>query len=104
MTLSSAWYRWEGGDLILEVLIQARASRDELLGSSGERLRVRIAAPPVEGEANARLCKLLADTFQVSKSMVTLVSGKTSRYKRVRIHAPRCLPAGIGLPAEDVVA
>ncbi len=89
------WYRWEDGDLILRLRVQPRASRDEFAGVQGERLRVRIAAPPVDGKANAYLGKFLAKEFQVAKSAVTLISGATSREKCFRIGAPRRLAVGI---------
>jgi uncharacterized protein (TIGR00251 family) len=95
---SSAWYRWEGDDLILLLRVQPRASRDELSGLRSERLQVRITAAPVEGKANAHLRKFLADTFRVSPSRVTLISGDTVRDKCVRIQAPRRLPLGIARP------
>lgn len=90
----SAW-RWQGSDLILELRIQPRASRDEISGLHGERLKVRITAPPVDGAANAHLLAFLAKTFGVAKSKVTLLAGETGREKRVRIEQPRQLPPDI---------
>ena len=49
------------------------------------QLKVRIAAPPVDGAANAELIKLLARHFDVAKREVTIVSGETSRVKKVRV-------------------
>lgn len=82
-----------------------RASRDELGEPHGERLPIRITAAPVDSRANAHLIKFLAELFCVPKAMITLVSGATSRDKRIRIHAPRRLPPGIASPAQaDTVA
>jgi uncharacterized protein (TIGR00251 family) len=91
----SDWYQWQGEDLVLQVHIQPRASKDELVGPHGNSLKVRITAPPVEGKANAHLIKFLAKTFGVAKSQVSLLSGETGRSKRLRIQGPRQLPAEI---------
>jgi len=85
--------RWEEGDLILDLRIQPRASRDEIVGWQGERIKVRITAPPVDGKANAHLLAFLAKSCGVAKSRVHLLSGETGRDKRVRIQAPVRLPA-----------
>lgn len=86
------WYQWQGEDLILSVRLQPRASRDEIVGPHGDALKIRITAPPVEGQANAHLLRFLAETFAVGRGEVTLLSGDTARSKRLRIHAPGQLP------------
>ncbi len=63
------------------------------------RFRVRIAAPPADGQANAHLREFLAALFGVAKSRVTLLAGETGRDKRWRVAAPRRLPPGIEPPA-----
>ena len=82
-----SWYRREpDGVLLLRLRIQPKASRDELCGAYGDdALKVRITAPPVDGQANAHLVKYLAKLFKVAKSNVTLVSGETGRDKSLRI-------------------
>lgn len=91
------WYRWEGPDLILQVRLQPRASRDEIVGPHGDALKIRITAPPVEGRANAHLITFLARAFGVARGDVALLGGDTGRSKRLRIHAPRTLPPDIGM-------
>jgi len=86
------WYRWDGNALIINVRVQPRGSRDEILGPHGDNLKVKVTCPPVEGQANARLIKLLAKAFQVPASRITLLSGAAAREKRLRIEAPRALP------------
>lgn len=92
-------YRWDGVDLILRVRVQPRASRDEWIGFVEGRFRVRIAAPPVDGQANAHLREFLATLCGVAKSRVALLAGETSRDKQLRVVAPKRLPTGIEAPA-----
>ena len=91
-------YRWEGADLILRMRAQPRASRDEWVGLRDDRFQVRIAAPPVDGRANARLRAFLAELFGVAKNQMILLAGETGRDKRWRIVAPKRLPPGIEGP------
>jgi hypothetical protein len=78
--------RRDGRDLVLEGRVQPRASRSGIAGAPGERLRVRLQAPPVDGRANAALVEFLAETFDVPRAAVTIERGLTGRDKRVRIH------------------
>ncbi|MDA7088850.1 DUF167 domain-containing protein [Pseudomonas sp. SA3-5] len=94
-----SFYRWDGEDLVLDCHLQPKASCDEFAGLHGERLKIRLTAPPVDGKANAKLLAFLADAFAVSKSQVSLESGQQSRQKRVRIKQPRQLPAVLELTA-----
>ncbi|HXQ22457.1 MAG TPA: DUF167 family protein [Candidatus Acidoferrales bacterium] len=89
------WYRWDGGDLVLTLRVQPRASRDRLL-IEGERLRVQITAPPVDGAANAHLLRFLASEFGIATSRTRLVRGATGRDKVVRVAEPRRLPPLLG--------
>lgn len=94
--MTAPWYRWEGNDLILQVRVQPRASRDEWREpEAAGPVRVRITAPPVDGKANAHLREFLAGLFGVAKSQILLTSGESSRDKQLRISAPRKLPSGI---------
>lgn len=95
MSAGRSWYAWEGGDLLLDVQVQPRASKDQIAGPQGDRLRVRITAPPIEGKANEHLIAFIAKQCAVAKRNVVLVAGATGRRKRVRVHAPRQLPAGV---------
>jgi uncharacterized protein (TIGR00251 family) len=93
--MTEAAYAWEGGDLTLRLRVQPRASRDDWVGLQGDRFRVRITAPPVDGQANAYLRAFLANLFGVAKSQAILMAGETGRDKRWRIIAPKQLPPGI---------
>ena len=92
-----SYFRWDGEDLILDCHLQPKASSDEFAGLHGERLKIRISAPPIDGRANAQLLAFIAKAFGVAKSQVSLDSGDSSRQKRVRIQAPRQLPELPGL-------
>ena len=73
------------GYRVITVQVVPRASRSEVVGEHNGALRVRIAAPPVDGAANEELIRLLAKKFAVSKSDVSVLSGRTGRIKQVRI-------------------
>ena len=92
-----SYYHWDGEDLILDCHLQPKASRDEFAGLHGERIKIRLTAPPVDGKANAQLLAFLAAAFAVGKSQVSLESGQQSRQKRVRIKQPRHFPAALGV-------
>ena len=73
------------GGVELLVLVQPRASRSKILGEHDGRLKIALAAPPVDGEANAALLELLAEVLEVRKSDVSLIDGHTGRRKRVKV-------------------
>ena len=79
-------------ELILDLHVQPRAAKDEIVGYHGDRLKVRITAPPVDGKANQHLIAFLAGVFQVPKRDVVLLSGESGRDKRVRIQGPKTVP------------
>jgi uncharacterized protein (TIGR00251 family) len=89
------WYAWRGDDLVLELRVTPRAKRDEFAGAHGERMRLRIAAVPADGEANAAMIRFIATEFGVPRSRVVLEHGQTGRDKRVVIRRPGRLPASI---------
>ena len=80
----------------LRLRVQPGAKRTEVAGEHGEgtqaRLKVRLAAPAVDGKANAALVRFLALAFGVPPSRVTLLRGETSRQKTVRIARPTLRP------------
>ncbi|HTK57032.1 MAG TPA: DUF167 domain-containing protein [Gemmatimonadales bacterium] len=73
------------GGVEIALHIQPRASRTEVIGAHGDALKIRLAAPPVDGEANDELVRFLAKTLGVTKSAVTIVRGATGRKKVVRV-------------------
>ena len=73
------------GALVVDVLVQPRASRAGIGPAVGDRLRVSVTAPPVDGKANAAVVEAVADAFGVRRADVTIVRGETGRRKTVRI-------------------
>ena len=77
---------------MLTLHVQPGAKKTEVAGLYGDALKIRLAAPPVDGKANAELLRYLADAFAVPLRNVSLVRGQTSRQKVVRIEAPARRP------------
>jgi uncharacterized protein (TIGR00251 family) len=73
------------GALVLDVLVQPRASRAGVGPVVGDRLRVSVTAPPVDGKANAAVIEAVAAAFGVRRAAVTIERGETGRRKTVRI-------------------
>lgn len=69
----------------LQLQVQPRASRTEVAGPHGGALRIRLAAPPVDGEANAELVAFLAKRLRVPKAAVAIVRGESGRRKVVEV-------------------
>ena len=80
-----AWIRESSGGVLVSLLIQPRASKNEISGPQGDRLKVRLTAPPVEGAANKMCITFLAKCLGLSKSAFEIVSGQSSRQKQVLI-------------------
>ncbi|MCK9238065.1 MAG: DUF167 family protein [Thiopseudomonas sp.] len=89
--------RWDNQDLVLACHIQPGAKKSELAGVHGERLKIRLQAPPVDGKANSELVRFLSKLFAVNKQAVSIESGDLSRQKRVRITNPVNYPAELDL-------
>ncbi|MFA9439997.1 DUF167 domain-containing protein [Uliginosibacterium sp. sgz301328] len=81
-----SWLRRNDDGISLTLHVQPGAKRTEFAGLHGDALKIRLAAPPVEGKANAALLAFLAKYFGVARADVELVSGDTSRHKIVRVH------------------
>jgi len=71
--------------VVLRVHVSPGAGRTAVTGRQGDAVKVRVAAPPVDGRANAALVEFLAAEFALKAAAVTLVSGATSRTKRFRL-------------------
>ena len=73
------------GAVTFDVRVVPRASKSEIVGEHDGSLKVRITAPPVEGAANAELIRLLAKSFGIPRSNVSIVGGESSKKKRIKI-------------------
>jgi uncharacterized protein len=73
------------GRITLTLHIQPGAKKTEIAGTHGDALKIRLAAPPVDGKANAALICFIAETLSLAKSAVQLKSGQTSRRKVIEI-------------------
>lgn len=75
----------EADAVVFKVRVQPRASRNQLAGLLDDAIKIRLTAPPVDGEANKALQDYIAKLFKVAKNQVELVSGHTGRNKYVRV-------------------
>lgn len=89
------WYRRDGDVLSLTLHVQPGAKRSEVAGLHGEALKLRLAAPPVEGKANEALMRFLAELFNVPLRNIELKQGAQSRHKVVRITASLITPEAL---------
>jgi uncharacterized protein (TIGR00251 family) len=87
------WLRQHRDGVTIDLHVQPRASKNEIVGVQGDELKVRLTSPPVEGEANRLCIEFFAKLLKVPKSTVELVAGEKSRHKRLLIR---------GGDAEDV--
>jgi len=80
---------------ILTIQVQPKASKSECVGLHGDALKIRVAAPPVDGKANEALIAFLAERLNVAPSTIEIRTGASGRQKRVLLR--RCT-------ANDVMA
>jgi uncharacterized protein (TIGR00251 family) len=81
------WLRVGDGRVTLTLHIQPGTKKTEVAGLHGDALKIRLAAPPVDGKANAALIEFVADRLGVAKSTVILKSGQASRRKVLEVVA-----------------
>lgn len=80
-----SWITAVDGGVRLQLHIQPRASRTEIVGVHGDALKIRLAAPPVDGAANEALVGFLAKQLGVPQSAVRLIAGMAGRRKTVKV-------------------
>ena len=73
------------GVVRLQAYVQPRAALTQIAGMHGDSIKIRIAAPPVDGEANAELERFIAKLLGIAKSKVSVTAGSSSRLKTVSI-------------------
>ena len=80
------WFQHDGAhNLVLRLHVQSGAKCTEAIGLYGDALKIKLAAAPIEGKANAALLKFLAECFEVPRNQVVLKHGEKSRRKTVVI-------------------
>jgi uncharacterized protein (TIGR00251 family) len=83
--MQSSWYRRQNDVITLTLHVQPGAKRSEIVGLHGESLKIKLAAPPIEGRANDALLKFIAGLFAVPLRNVKLKQGSQSRHKVAEI-------------------
>ena len=83
--MNAVWLRPGAGCATLTLHIQPGAKKTEVAGVHGDALKIRLAAPPVDGKANAALIAFVADRLGLAKSAVCLKSGQSSRRKVLEV-------------------
>lgn len=71
--------------VLLAVYVQPKANRTECVGFYGDALKIRVAAPPVDGAANDELIRFLADRCSVPRTGISIQTGANSRQKRIKV-------------------
>ena len=79
------WLSPREGCVFLDILVAPRASRDRIMGVHDDRLKIQLAAPPVEGKANDALVRFLADALGIARAQVEIVGGPANKRKTVRL-------------------
>jgi uncharacterized protein (TIGR00251 family) len=72
-------------EILLKVYLQPKSSKNEIIGSYRDGIKVKVTAPPVEGKANDALRQFLARFLKISPSHIEIVKGRRSREKTLRI-------------------
>ena len=87
--MTKSCYLWKGNTLVIELQVQAKASKDVVVGEHDGRLKICVKAMPENGQANARVIKFLAKYFVVPQKNVEIIRGHTNKYKSVAILDPK---------------
>jgi uncharacterized protein (TIGR00251 family) len=97
--MTGTWYRRQNDSISLTLHVQPGAKRSEIVGLHGDALKIKLAAPPIDGRANDALLRFIADTFAVPLRCVELKQGEQSRHKVVVVRDCKIDPESlIGLP------
>lgn len=91
----SAWYCREGEAIFLTLHVQPGAKRSEIAGLHGDALKIRLAAPAIEGRANEALLHFIAECFEVPQRNIEIKQGAQSRHKRVAVHGSAVEPENL---------
>lgn len=89
------WYRRNGETITLTLHVQPGAKHSEIAGLHGEALKIKLAAPPIEGRANDALLKFIAELFAVPLRNAELKQGGQSRHKVVAVTGSKVQPESL---------
>jgi uncharacterized protein len=103
LNMNESWFRITPSHDALTITVHAQpgAKRSEIVGLHGDSLKIRIAAPPVEGKANAALLTFIAEVFAVPTKQVRLLRGESARHKVIEIIGSKVHPATLITSSED---
>lgn len=90
--MTGNWYRWQKNTLLLKIHLHPGAKTSSINGLIGQKLRIKIKSPPVDGKANKELIGLLARDFDIKKSQIRICNGELGRDKLIEIQSPAVLP------------
>lgn len=96
-----SWLEATKDGVLIRVQAQPKASRTEIVGPHGDRLKIRIAAPPVDGEANDELLRFLKKKLGIPAAQIELLRGQSSKMKHVTCRGLSVVQAEERLKAED---
>ncbi len=99
-----AFIKFQNQAAIISILLVPRASSNRICGVHGDRLKIAVTAPPVDGEANAEIERFLAKLLGISPSQVSIVRGHKSKRKDVCLQISRellCAKLGRALSGGD---
>jgi len=80
------YFKIMGNDIIIKVKIVPGSSKNKIIGAYNDALKITITAPPIEGKANKKCITYLAKYFDVAKSKIEIISGRTSKNKLIKIY------------------
>ena len=83
--MNPIWLSEKDGVLVVHIVVQAGARSSQVLGEHNGRLKIRVHAKPVDGQANAQLIRFLSAKLKISKNSVTLLSGETAKFKTLSL-------------------
>lgn len=79
------YYRFDKNNLLLEVQIQTKSSKNKILGEHNGRLKIAINSPPIDGRANKALIDFLAKELKVPKTKIKIIKGLRNKCKSIAI-------------------
>ncbi len=86
--MADTFYTWNKSDLLLELQVQAKAAKNNIIGEYNKRLKIAITTAPENGRANIQIIKFLAKHFGVQQKQIKIIKGHKSKYKTLLISNP----------------